>query len=155
MPVSKTVPDSHKPILENGVFAFMSTIRASDQLISTNPVGYDWDGETIRISTLKSRLKYRNLQQDPRVTICVLDSKVPTRYVEIRGKALLEDDPDGALNRKMFREKMGYEFDLDEPGAERVIVTIVPEQVSTPTLYGGRLDHVGDPGDTQAATRQE
>ncbi|MBK6278392.1 MAG: hypothetical protein IPF57_09830 [Gammaproteobacteria bacterium] len=34
----------------------------------------------------------------------------------------------------------GREFDLDEPGAERVIIKIIPTQVSTPTLYGGRLD---------------
>lgn len=145
MSTSTSVPDSHKNILETAVFAFVSTIRHRDQRISTNPIGFDWDGETFRFSTLKSRVKYRNLQEDSRITVCILDPQVPTRYVEIRGKAVLEDDPGGALNRKMFFEKMGYEFDLDEPGEERVIVTVVPEQVSTPKLYGGRLDHVGNP----------
>ena len=40
----------------------------------------------------------------------------------------------------MFRRMSGKEFDLDEPGAERVIIRIIPTQVSTPTLYGARLD---------------
>lgn len=143
MTAQKTVPDSHKAILETAVFAFVSTIRAQDQLLSTNPVGFDWDGATIRFSTLKSRVKYRNLQVDSRITMCVLDPVNPTRYVEIRGHALLADDPDGSLNQKIYRKNMGRDFDLDEQGAERVIVTVIAEQVSTPLLYGGRLDHVG------------
>lgn len=143
MAAQKSVPDSHKAILETAVFAFVSTIRAKDQLISTNPVGFDWDGETLRFSTLKSRIKYRNLQADSRLTICVLDPVNPTRYVEIRGHAELADDPDGSLNQKIYRKNMGRDFDLDEPDAERVIVTVMAEQVSTPLLYGGRLDHVG------------
>jgi PPOX class probable F420-dependent enzyme len=138
-----TVPASHRHILESGVLAFVSTIRASDGLISTNPVGFDWDGDTFRFSTLKSRVKYRNLQQDPRITVCVMDPAAPTRYVEIRGTALLEDDPEGSLNQKIFRKNMGTDFDLDEPGAERVTVTVVAQQVSAPLLYGGKLDHIG------------
>ncbi len=143
MAAAKTVPDSHKGILETGIFAFVSTLRATDQLISTNPVSFDWDGETLRFSTLKSRVKYRNLQADPRITVCVLDPVNPTRYVEIRGRAELADDPGGSLNQKIYRRTMGRDFDLDEPDAERVIVTVIAEQVSTPRLYGGRLDHIG------------
>jgi len=138
-----TVPESHRQILETAIFAYVSTIRGKDQLISTNPVGFDWDGETFRFSTLKSRVKYRNLQQDDRLTICILDPVAPTRYIEMRGRAILEDDPEGALNQKIFRKNMGRDFDLDEPDAERVIVTLVPEQISTPLLYAGRLDHIG------------
>ncbi|MEQ9396629.1 PPOX class F420-dependent oxidoreductase [Haliea sp.] len=139
----KTVPDSHKAILETAIFAFVSTIRAKDQFISTNPVSFDWDGDKLRFSTLKSRIKYKNLQADSRITICVLDPVNPTRYVEIRGHASLADDPDGSLNQKIYRKNMGRDFDMDEPGAERVIVTVEPEQVSAPLLYGGRLDHIG------------
>lgn len=142
MAVQKSVPESHKAILENAVFAFVSSVRVKDQLISTNPIGFDWDGETFRFSTLKSRIKYRNLQADSRVTICVLDPVNPTRYVEIRGHAELVDDPDGSLNQRIYRKNTGRDFDLDEPDAERVIVTVIAEQVSTPELYGGRLDHV-------------
>lgn len=136
------VPDSHRGILETAVQGMMSTVRHADGLISTNPVGFDWDGEFVRISTLKSRVKYRNLLANPMVTFCVVDPLVPTRYIEMRGVAEVSDDPEGAFNKKMFRRHTGQEFALDEPGAERVIVKIVPTQVSTPTLYGGRLDQI-------------
>lgn len=143
MPSKPTVPESHRHILETAVFAYVSTIRARDQLISTNPVGFDWDGETFRFSTLKSRVKYRNMHNDDRLTVCIMDPAAPTRYIELRGRALLEDDPGGSLNQKIFQRNMGYAFNLDEPDAERVIVTLVLEQVSTPLLYGGKLDHLG------------
>ena len=55
---------------------------------------------------------------------------MPTRYLEIRGFAEITDDPQGTLNRKMFRRMSGKEMDLDEPGAERVIIRIIPTQVS-------------------------
>lgn len=139
MPTNK-VPESHVGILESAQVAMVSTIRHKDGLISTNPVGFDWDGEHVRISTLKSRVKYRNLMANPLITFCVLDPNMGTRYVEIRGRAEISEDPTAALARKLFGQQGGTRFELDEPGAERVVVKIVAEQVSTPTLYGGQLD---------------
>lgn len=134
------IPATHVGILETALLAMVSTIRHKDGLISTNPVGFDWDGEYVRLNTLESRVKYRNLVANPQITFCAVDPQMGTRYIEIRGHAQLSDDPEGSLNRKMFRRMTGKEFDLDEPGAERVIVKIIPTQVSTPALYGGRLD---------------
>lgn len=139
MPTSE-VPESHVGILESARLAMVSTIRHKDGLISTNPVGFDWDGEYVRISTLKSRVKYRNLVANPLITFCALDPVMPTRYIEIRGRAEISEDPTAALARKLGGQEGGTKFDLDAPGAERVIVKIVAEQVSTPTLYGGKLD---------------
>ncbi len=135
-----TIPETHADILTTARQAFMSTRRVSDGFISTTPVGFDWDGAFIRISTLKSRVKYRNLVADPRLTVCIIDPLAPTRYIEIRGVAELIDDPDGSFNKAIYRKRTGKEFDLDMPGAERVIVKVIPLRVSTPTLYGGRLD---------------
>jgi len=134
------IPESHVGILETALMAMMSTISRRDGLISTNPVGFDWDGEYVRLSTLKSRLKYRNLVANPQITFCVVDPKMPSRYIEIRGYAELTDDPKRALSKKLVGRVTGEEVDLDEPDAQRVIVKIVPTHVSTPTLYGGRLD---------------
>jgi PPOX class probable F420-dependent enzyme len=134
------IPDTHVGILETALLATVSTISHKDGLISTNPVGFDWDGEYVRLSTLKSRVKYHNLVANPLVTFCAVDPKSPMRYIEIRGYAQISDDPEGTLSRKMFRRMSGKELDLDEPTAERVIIKIIPTQVSTPTLYGGRHD---------------
>ncbi len=134
------IPDTHVGILQTAVLAMMSTISRNDGLISTNPVAFDWDGEYVRLSTLKSRLKYRNLVANPQITFCAVDPRAPTRYIEIRGYAHISDDPERALSRKLTARMSGKELDLDEPGAERVIIKIIPTHVSTPTIYGGSLD---------------
>ena len=134
------IPETHVGILETAVLATISTISHKDGLISTNPVGFDWDGEYVRLSTLKSRVKYRNLVANAQVTFCAVDPTMPMRYIEIRGYAQISDDPEGTLSRKMFRRMSGKEPALDEPTADRVIIKIIPTKVSTPTLYGGRHD---------------
>ena len=48
------IPEPSHALLKSSAFAMLSTIRAKDDLISTNPVGFVWDGECIRISTLKA-----------------------------------------------------------------------------------------------------
>jgi PPOX class probable F420-dependent enzyme len=141
------IPERSHALLKSSAFAMLSTIRAKDDLISTNPVGFVWDGECIRISTLKSRLKYKNIENDPRVSFCVISTKNIMDYVEIRGLATLDDDPDCAFSRRQFMEGTGGmepPEDMDPPGSERVIITIHPKQISSPTLYGGRFDKSND-----------
>lgn len=133
------VPESHLDIMQE-LHGSVSTIRAKDGLISTNPVVFDFDGSYVRFSTLKSRVKYKNLLADPRITFCVVSRQDMTKYVEIRGTAILDDDPTGSFQLMLWQRMTGLDsFDLDPEGAQRVTVTIVPEQVSTPLLYGGQL----------------
>jgi PPOX class probable F420-dependent enzyme len=132
------IPTSHVGILENALLAMVSTISRRDGLITTNPMGFDWDGNYVRISTLKSRLKYRNLLSNAQITFCAVDPAMGTRYIEIRGYAEISDDPEKDLAKKIAGDSWTPE--MDGPGAERVIVKIIPTKVSTPTLYGGQLD---------------
>jgi len=142
LPDEVDIPEAYGELLTSAIHGTLSTLRAKDGLISTNPVAFLWDGERIRVSTLKSRVKYRNLVADPRVTFCVISPTDLTRYVEIRGRATLEDDPDGSFMRAQFRAGMGVDppEDLDPPGAERAIIQIHPLQVSSPRIYGGRFE---------------
>jgi PPOX class probable F420-dependent enzyme len=137
-PSEARIPKSHVGILENALLAMVSTISRSDGLISTNPVGFDWDGNYVRISTLKSRRKYRNLVSNPQITFCAVDPAMGTRYIEIRGCAEMSDDPEKGLAKKIAGD--AWTPEMDGPGAERVIIKIVPTKVSTPTLYAGQLD---------------
>lgn len=134
------IPESHRELVEKSSGAVLSTIRHKDGLLSANPVGYTWDGEVFRISTLKSRVKYKNILADPRVALCIMSKQDSTVYIEFRGHAVIEEDPDRAHLRHQFR-RSGTEpvEDLDSPGAERVIIVLRPEQISAPLLYGGRF----------------
>ncbi|MBW2422844.1 MAG: pyridoxamine 5'-phosphate oxidase family protein [Deltaproteobacteria bacterium] len=136
------IPEHCRDLLDANSLGLMTTIRHTDGRLSTNPVGYVWDGECVRVSSLKSRMKYLNLVANPTITFCVVDAHDHTRYVELRGFATFEDDPDRSFLRRQFLRQSGGQEppdDLDPPGAERVTIRIHPEQVSAPVLYGGRF----------------
>lgn len=139
---SAAVPQAHHELLRTQHYGMLTTLRP-DGLLSTNPVGFVWNGENVRISTLKSRMKCTNIQADSRVAFCVQSFSNPMHYVELRGHATLEDDPDRSFFREQYMDGTGGEEppeDMDPPDAQRVVITIHPVKVSAPVLYGGRFD---------------
>ncbi len=135
--------DRQTSVLTSTFIGILSTLRHSDGRISSNPVSFIWNGSEVEISTLKSRMKYRNLVANPSATFCVVAPDDHMRYVEIRGTARLVDDPDKSYLRSAFRQLTGDDPppDLDPPEAERVTIYIRPEQVSSPAMYGGRFEN--------------
>ena len=81
-----------------------------------------------------------------RAQLCVIDPNDHMTYVEIRGTVRVEDDIDKKYLRAQFKKHTGDELpeDLDPPDAERVVLYLTPEQVSSPQLYGGRFDNKYD-----------
>jgi hypothetical protein len=68
--------------------------------------------------------------------VLILDLTNPYRYLEIRGRARIEDDADYA-----FAERVGQKYDSDlrehdGPGEKRVIVTVEPEKVHAVDMSG-------------------
>jgi PPOX class probable F420-dependent enzyme len=128
------VPAHVEPLLRGTPIAFMTTVRPDGRL-STNPVALIFDGEHILVSTVTKRQKYRNLVADDRVTLCVVQPGNLNRYVEVRGRAVLAPDRDRRLIDEIARVYMGQDhYPLDQDGDERVVVTVVPEQISSPAI---------------------
>lgn len=124
------VPETYHEILRSRPIGHLATIRPDGQL-SVNPVAVMWDGTLVRVSTLKSRRKYRNLSKDPRVAISIPHRDNPQYYIEIRGTAELSEDADRSFVNSLARAYMGVdEYPFDRPGDERVVITIHPEHVS-------------------------
>ena len=69
-------------------FAALATIN-KDGTPQQSTMWYALDGETILMNTKAGRLKHRNLQRDPRASICVPDGY---RWVTISGTVELNDD---------------------------------------------------------------
>ncbi len=137
------VKPQHEEVLASTVIGCFSTLRHKDGRVSTNPVSYRWNGSEIEISTLKGRMKYRNMEADPRATLCVVSPVDPMHYVEIRGSVRLVDDPDRSLFTAHFRATSGGiepPDGMDPPGSERAMIYLTPEQVSSPKMYGGQFD---------------
>ena len=120
--IAVEIPGQYHAFLDKLFLPMLTTMRA-DGMLSTNPVGYVWDGRHIRVSTLKSRMKCRNLLRDDRVCFCVQSPTKPMEYLEVRGHATVEGDPDRSFFREQFRRGMGGEdppADLDPPDAEKL-----------------------------------
>ena len=123
------VPESHRDIIAARGFAHVATIGPRGEPHSS-PVWYEWDGDHLLFSHTKRRQKYRNLVRDPRVAVSIEDPADAYRYVEIRGRAEIVDDPDGSLAHRLARAYRGsdrFTGDL----SDRVIVKVTPERVNT------------------------
>ena len=133
-PKTKPIPKQCHDILTDRPTGHIATLRPDGRL-SVHPVSLLWDGEYVRVSTLKSRQKYRNLSQDPRVAISIPHRNNPNRYVEIRGVAELTDDPERIFVNSVAQHYMGVDvYPFDKPGEQRVTITIHAEQVSAPGI---------------------
>ena len=78
------IPDSHLDLVESPPVAALSTITAGGYP-QTSVVWCDFDGECVRVNTMRGFAKERNMRRDPRVTLLCYDPRRPYRYLEIRG----------------------------------------------------------------------
>ena len=129
------VPESHRDLLDADV-GVLTTID-SRGLPASSAVWFLHDDGEVRLSLNSSRLKTRNLQERPECSLFVLDRENPYRYLEIRGRARLEPDPDYA-----FADQVGAKYggaDLrahDGEGQSRFKVTVEPVKVWAVDMRG-------------------
>ena len=91
------------------------------------------DGDDILFSTLRDRRKGRNLTRDGRATVLIHNPDGPYEYVEVRGTAVVIDDPGGSLIKDLGRRyNDGEEFvEPAEQAARRIIVRVSADHVTT------------------------
>src|ERR1700761_6262450 len=97
------IPSRAAEILSRRPIGYMSTQRP-DGRMSVVPVAVIWDGQTVRVSSVKSTKKVRNLLLDSRLTLCVPHPDNPQQYVELRGTADITEDADRSFVNAMARE---------------------------------------------------
>jgi PPOX class probable F420-dependent enzyme len=129
------IPQSHRDLLDQPV-AVVGTIDPEGRPHSTMVWFLAEDGD-VKLSLNRSRRKVRNLTEDPGISVLIPDLANPMRYVEIRGDADVAPDPDYA-----FAERLGAKYgadlrEYDEPGDERVVVTVKPTRVNAVDMTAG------------------
>jgi PPOX class probable F420-dependent enzyme len=90
------IPASHRDLIECPPVAALSTIMA-DGYPQTSVVWCDFDGEYLRVNTMRGFAKERNMRRNPRVTLLCYDPRQPLRYLEVRG-IVIEMTEDGAAD---------------------------------------------------------
>jgi PPOX class probable F420-dependent enzyme len=125
----KEIPASHYDILEKKCFAHVACVMPNG-LLANNTVAFNWDGEHVRFSTLKARQKYKNFLSDSRCTVLIPDPENAWRYLEIRGHVEMADDTDRSFINSIAQRYMEMdEYPYDQPGDERVTLTVIIDQV--------------------------
>jgi PPOX class probable F420-dependent enzyme len=113
----------------------LATVRA-DGRPHLAPVWYDVDDDdTLVFNTGASTVKGRNLQRDPRASLCVDDERPPFSFVVVEGVAELNDEPDDvrAWATRIGARYMGPER-AEEYGARNgvpgeLVVRLRPQRV--------------------------
>lgn len=122
------IPESHRDLLETDI-AILATV-GSDGLPQQSPVWFIADGDHISTSLNTSRQKTKNLTKNPVVDLVILDLKNPYRYLEVRGRAIVEPDSDFSFARRLGAKYKADLSKMDAKGDLRVIVSIQPTRVN-------------------------
>ncbi len=110
-------------------FAAFTTLFPDGQP-QTHIMWVDADDDHVLINTEVHRAKYRNTDQDPRVTITIWDIDNPYRYAEVRGR--VTDVVTGQPARDHIDACSQRYFDKPYPNevqSERAILRITPDKV--------------------------
>jgi PPOX class probable F420-dependent enzyme len=78
------IPSSHLDLVECPRVAAMTTMMP-DGRPQTSVVWCDFDGEFVRVNTMRGFQKERNMRRNPKITLLCYDPREQLRYLEIRG----------------------------------------------------------------------
>ena len=127
--MSISLSDATVALVDGKNYAILATINP-DGSPQTSVLWVGRDGNDLLFSTVAGRVKHRNMERDPRVSVTVLDSADPENYVELRGRVSMTPDVDRALDTRLSWKYDGRDPGEDRPGAVRVVVRMVVERVT-------------------------
>lgn len=98
------VPESHRDLLDVPYATLATVGRSGRPQLST--VCFLASGDrTVQLSLNAVRQKTRNMLDHPKVSLHILDTAQPARYVELRGDATVGPDDDYA-----FADRLGAKY---------------------------------------------
>lgn len=125
------IPDNVKTFLDKPNVAVLATISPSGRPQAT-PVWFLLEEEHILINTSAGRVKLRNMEADPRVTLTIVDRDNPYHYVQIRGRVEQFDREHGARDIDRLSMKYRgkpYSYPPTDAPERRVSILILPLRV--------------------------
>jgi PPOX class probable F420-dependent enzyme len=120
-------------LLREKHFALLTTLMP-DGSPQTTPVWVDTDGEHVLANTARGRLKTKNIERDPRVSIAVVDPEKPyERWLTIRGRAELIEEGAVESIHALAHKYIGSDYPWLQPDEQRVVVKIQVDRASGST----------------------
>ncbi len=134
--MASTLNDTQKTFLENPYVGVVTTLREDGSPHST-VVWVDLEDGTPSFNTAFGRKKPKNLEQDPRAALLVIDPQDAYKWIAIDGRVELTTDGADAQVDKLAKKYLGKdEYPWRNPEEVRVTVKIHPEHVTANGLEG-------------------
>jgi PPOX class probable F420-dependent enzyme len=127
--MSVSLPESVRRLADASTFAVVSTINADGSAQST-VIWIKRDGDDLLFSTIRGRRKTRNMERDPRVSICAYDPANPYYYFTVEGTVSLTEEGGDDLINELSLKYDGKPF-TPTPGGVRVVCRLTPARVIT------------------------
>jgi PPOX class probable F420-dependent enzyme len=88
------------------------------------------DGERLVVNTEVHRQKFKNVEQDPRVTLTIRNEQDPYHYAEARGRVVEIEGGQRARDHidELSQKYHGQDYDPDDIKSERVMLWIVSDR---------------------------
>ena len=126
------IPDRLLDLLSDAKQAFASlALTLADGSPQVTPIWFGWDGTHIILNTARGRVKDRVMKRGGQVALLIVDPADPYRYVQIRGRVVVETE-EGAYDT-ICDLRLKYRGDRDypkNPGEVRVTYKVLPDKVT-------------------------
>jgi PPOX class probable F420-dependent enzyme len=122
------LPELAQRLLDGNVFVVLGTVNP-DGAPQSSVIWAKRDGDEVVFSTIRGRQKTRNMERDPRVSLCAYDPVDPYHYVEIRGTVTLIEDGGPELIQELSMRYDGVRFTESDPANVRVVCRVTPSRV--------------------------
>jgi len=125
--MSVPLPDLARRLIDANTFAVLATLNPNGAPQSS-VIWLKRDGDDVLFSTIRGRRKTKNMERDPRVSICLYDPADPYAYVEIRGSVEMTENGGRELINELSLRYDGVGFRVEPPDVIRVICRVTPDR---------------------------
>ena len=123
-----SLPDDVRTLVDAATFAVVSTINPDGTPQST-VIWVKRDGDDVLFSTVRGRRKTRNMERDPRVSVCAYDPAQPYSYFSVDGEVSMVTEGGPELIDELSVKYTGQPYTFDKPGDVRVVCRLTPRKV--------------------------
>ena|SRR5687768_1681348 len=138
MPVVDRIPESFHDFFDRPILAHLATVMP-DGSPQVTPVWIGYADGLLLVNTIVGRQKDRNLGEQVRVALTMVDPDDPYRYLQVRGE-VVEGTTEGAEDNidQLSLRYTGVPYPCHDPNRPRKLFKIKPTRV----IYQERVGEI-------------
>lgn len=120
-----TLPDAARALVDRPLIAAFTTLTPTG-VPHTTPVWIARDGDVLLVNTASGRVKARNVERDPRVSVCMVDPDDPMNALAVEGTVVevTTEGADALIDALSLKYTGSPTFGAREPGQVRLTLRI-------------------------------